>query len=255
MPLTRPRPLTVRSLLVWGLLAGLVGGILAFAFATAFGEPPVEQAIALEEPTPHTHGEPNSNGQTHSHGEEPVSRPFQATAGLAIGTIAFGLALGGLFAITYAFTHGRLGTLTPRATALSLAALGFLTVTLVPFLTYPPNPPAVGQGSTIEERTTLYFTMIAISTIAAILATTFAAKRNSWPTTLLAATTYAALITTIAKLLPTYNEIPPTFPADLLWDFRIASLGTSTVLWSAIAVTFATLLHRATATATATHTP
>ena len=41
--------MTMRSLLVWGLLAGLLGGVLAFGFASVLGEPPVEASIAVEE--------------------------------------------------------------------------------------------------------------------------------------------------------------------------------------------------------------
>ena len=39
----------IRSLLIRGMLAGALAGVLAFAFATTLGEPAIDQAIALEE--------------------------------------------------------------------------------------------------------------------------------------------------------------------------------------------------------------
>jgi predicted cobalt transporter CbtA len=254
--------LTVRSLLVWGLLAGLVGGLLAFGFASAFGEPAVERAIALEESAGgHSHGADEGDGAGgHSHGddggeaaaeEEPVTRAFQATGGLGIGAVAYGLGLGGLFAIAFAFAYGRIGRLSPRATALALAGIGYTAVVVVPFLTYPANPPAVGQESTIGERTALYFAVIGLSLVAAVLAVAVANRLTptlgGWPAGVLAALGYAVLVTVVAKLLPTFHEVPEGFPGDLLWEFRIASLGTSAVLWAGIAVVFGVLLHRSTA--------
>ncbi|GAA4292983.1 CbtA family protein [Actinokineospora soli] len=251
MPLTETPALTVRSLLVWGLLAGLVGGLLAFGFATAFGEPAVERAIALEESAPaHPHGE-QEPAHSHADEEEPVTRAFQATAGLGIGAVAYGLGLGGLFGIAFAFAYGRLGGLTPRATALALAAAGYVAVVLVPFLAYPANPPAVGQASTIEERTALYFAVLGISVVAAVLAAALAGRLTprlgGWTAGLVAVLGYVVVVTAVAKLLPTFQEVPEGFPGDLLWEFRIASLGTSAVLWAGIGVVFAVLLHRGTA--------
>lgn len=261
MPLTEERApaLTVRSLLVWGLLAGLVGGLLAFGFASAFGEPAVERAIALEEAAGgHSHGADAGGDEAggHSHGDEaaedgPVTRAFQATGGLGIGAVAYGLGLGGLFGIAFAFAYGRLGRLTPRATALALAAVGFVAVVLVPFLTYPPNPPAVGLESTIQERTALFFAVIGISVVLAVLAAALsgrlAPRLGGWTAGVLAVLGYVVVMTAVAKLLPGFREVPDGFPGDLLWEFRVASLGTSAVLWAGIGVVFAVLLHRGTA--------
>ena len=52
-----------------------------------------------------------------------------------------------------------------------LAAIGFVSVSLLPFVAYPPNPPAIGDPETIGTRTALYFIMLAISIIAAVTAT------------------------------------------------------------------------------------
>ncbi|GLW94346.1 CbtA family protein [Actinokineospora globicatena] len=248
--------LSVRSLLVWGLLAGLVGGLLAFGFASAFGEPSVDRAIAIEEAGSggHSHGEEHATGDAHDHGapaeeeEEVVSRAFQSTGGLGIGAVAYGLGLGGLFSLAFAFAYGRVGSLSPRATSLAVAGLGYLAVVLVPFLTYPANPPAVGNPDTIGDRTGLFFGMVAISLAllvsAVATARALAPRIGGWWSTVVGGVGYAVVVTVIAKLLPTFQEVPDGFPGSLLWEFRIASLGTSAVLWLGIGITFAALLHR-----------
>ena len=239
----------MRSLLVWGLLAGLLGGVLAFGFASVFGEPSVEAAIAIEEQGGgHDHGtaadEPAASEQ-----EAPVSRGVQRTLGLAIATCAFGAALGGLVALAFAFAYGRLGRLTPRATAFTVTAVGFAAVVLVPYVTYPPNPPAVGHAETIGDRTAAYFGMMALSVTLAIVAV-YVARAGSLAA-VGAGVGYVVAVWGVAALLPTFDEVPADFPAQTLWDFRLASLGTQVVLWATIGVAFAALLQRSTNRATA----
>jgi predicted cobalt transporter CbtA len=231
--------MSMRSLLVLGMLAGLLGGVLAFGFASVFGEPPVEVAISLED---------QAGG--HDHGTaagEPVTRDVQRTLGLAIATCAFGTALGGLFALAFAFAHGRIGPLAPRATALVVAAVGFVAVCLVPYLVYPPNPPAVGRAETIGDRTATYFAMVGLSVVLAVLAA-YAYRRLAragWLAAVGAGVGYVVAVAVVAVLLPHFHEVPDGFPAQPLWEFRVASLGTQAVLWATIGVAFAALLDRA----------
>ena len=72
-------------------------------------------------------------------------RDTQAGLGLLTGVAVFGTALGGLFSLVFAFAYGRLGALRARGTSALLALFGFVSVAIVPFLKYPPNPPAVGN--------------------------------------------------------------------------------------------------------------
>src|SRR5207302_9169818 len=52
--------------------------------------------------------------------------------------------------------------------SLLLAAMGFVTVSLVPFLKYPANPPSVGSPDTLGRRTALYLLVLAWSVVTAI---------------------------------------------------------------------------------------
>jgi hypothetical protein len=219
----------IRSLLARGLVAGLVAGVLAGAFAFAFGEPAIDAAIAIEE-----RGAANDPAAA-AEPPPPVGRDGQK-AGLVFATSLYGLALGGLFALAFAAVRGRAGALGDPATALRLAAAGFVAVTLVPFLKYPANPPAVGDPETIGPRTLLYLVMVAISLLAMVAA--WRVSRRSGTPLAAAVALYLVTVGIAYAVLPGFDEVPPGFPASLLWDFRVASLGTQLVLWSALGVAF-----------------
>ncbi len=158
------------------MVAGLLAGVAAFGVAYVVGEPSVNAAIALEQHAAHEHdsaaAHTHDSARRHAAGgeSEPFSRTLQSTAGLLTATLVAGGALGGLAGVLTALALGRFGGLGVRGTALAVSGLGFLSLYAVPFLVYPPNPPAVGQSDTIGLRTALYFTMLAISVVAGVAA-------------------------------------------------------------------------------------
>ncbi|GII00056.1 CbtA family protein [Planobispora takensis] len=246
----------ITKLFVRGMLAGLLAGLLAAVFAYAVGEPDIERAIALEEAAAsspaqaaahsgegadgHSHDEAAAGG--HSHGEDAlVSRDGQRF-GLFLALALYGLAVGGLFALAYAAVRGRAGPRSEPALAVTLAAAAFVAVVLVPFLKYPANPPAVGDPETINERTVLYLVAVAVGILSvAAGAATHRYAAGAEPRLRWLAAGACTLLPVIAAwiLLPEIGEVPPGFPADLLWDFRIASLGTQAVFWLAVGTLFA----------------
>lgn len=241
----------MRTLLVRGLIAGLLAGIAAFIFAFFVGEPHVDAAIALEEAAAAAASEAG-----HEHAEEPlVSRAVQKTIGLAVAETAVAVAIGGLFAIAFAFIYGRFGRFSARAYAALLAAGGFVAVSFVPFLKYPANPPAVGNPGTIVSRTELYFAVLAISLLAACAALyaarVLADRFGGWSAGLVALGGYIVVMTACGVLLPGVNEVAANFPATVLWAFRVSSLGNLAVLWAVLGVAFGVLAHRAVAASAA----
>jgi predicted cobalt transporter CbtA len=193
-------------LLVRGMLCGVLAGLLAFGFAWLFGEPQVDLAIAFEahmQQLAHDPPEP-----------ELVSRAVQSTLGLFTATMVYSTALGGVFALAFAYAYGRMGRLSARATALVLALAGLVVLIITPQLKYPANPPSIGNPETIGARTALYFEMIALSVAAAMLG------------------------------LPPVNEVPAAFSATTLWKFRLASMGINTVVWVTIGLAFGALTQR-----------
>ena len=230
----------VGALLIRGMLAGVLAGLLASGFAWIFGESQVDVAIGFEQ---HMHAAAGEAPQP-----EMVSRAVQSTAGLLTGILVYGCALGGIFSLVFAYAHGRIGSLRPRATAATLAAAGFLTLILVPQIKYPANPPPIGEPETIAARTALYFTMIALSVIAAVAATSSARqlirRLGGWNSTIAGGAAYLAVVTVSMFILPPANEVPAGFSATTLWNFRMASLGTEAVLWIALGLVFGLLAER-----------
>jgi len=246
----------VRTLLIRGMLAGALAGLVGFVFAHTFGEPPVDAAIAFESYVEYDlhHEEPE---------EEIVSRPLQSTAGLTTGVLIYGTALGGFFGLVFAIAYGRLGGLGARGTAAVLGLLGFVAIYLVPFLKYPPNPPSVGDGDTIQFRTLLYLTLLVASIAAMVLAVRLqrrlALRYDALNATLIASAVYVVVMGICCALLPGYNEVPQqalpsvidavtdldvTFPPTVLWAFRVASLGLQVVMWLTLSLVFGALARR-----------
>jgi predicted cobalt transporter CbtA len=268
----------VRTFLVRGMLVGIVAGLLSFAFLKVYGEPQVERAIAFETQqdeakeaarkaeshhdhasAAHDHGlaAHDHGAEAHVHAadhDEPelVSRPVQAGLGLFVAVLVYNAAFGGLFGLAFAFAYGRTASaLTPQALAAVLAVTGFVAIYLVPNLKYPANPPAVGEPNTIGVRTALYFVMIAISLAAMIVS--LAVKRRlvprfgEWSANLLVAACYVVLVAIAGFFLPSVNEVPEQFPAVVLWNFRIASIGAQLIMWATLGLLFGALSQRAAA--------
>lgn len=230
----------VRPLLIRGMLVGVVAGLLAFAFAYVFGEPQVQHAIDFE-------------GQLARLAHEPpetaiVSRGVQRTIGLLTGTTLAGVALGGAFSLVFAWAYGRIGAIGARATAALLALAAYLTITLVPFTKYPANPPTIGNPDTIGRRTILFVAMIALTILTFVAAARvrrqLLARLGAWNATLLAAASFVALIAIVQLILPGVHETPKGFPADVLWRFRLASLGINATLWTTIGLGFGAAAQR-----------
>jgi hypothetical protein len=223
-----------RSLLVRGMLVGLAAGVLAFAFAFVFGEPQVQRAIDFEE--------------TLQHDPEIVSRGVQRTLGLLTGTVVMGVALGGLFSLVFAYAYGRLSSLNARATSALLALAAFLTIHAIPFTKYPANPPTVGNPDTIDKRTLLFLAMIAITVLAAIaggrIRRDLLPRAGAWNAALLAFAAFIAIVVVAQLVLPAVHETPPGFPADVLYRFRLASLGVGLTLWTTIGLGFGVAAER-----------
>src|SRR5436190_9438304 len=152
------------------MLAGVLGGLVAFGIAKTVGEPQVDKAIAFEEYVGARADARAGAHAGHQHDGELVSRSQQDVAGLGAGTLIYGAALGGIFGLVFAIAYGRLGTFTARGTAAVLGLLGFVAIYLVPSLKYPATPPAIGDPDTIGRRTNLYLAMILISVVAVVLA-------------------------------------------------------------------------------------
>ncbi len=230
--------------LLWrGMLAGVLAALLATLFARVYAEPQVDRAIAFE-----AAHEAHAMGHADDEADAPVSRATQKSIGLATAVVLYGAAVGGLFSLIFAYCHGRVGRAGPRTLAMLIAAFGFLIVVVVPGLKYPPNPPAVGQAGTIQIRTGAYFAMIAISIAALFLAARVRAMTihavGAFDALVAGAAAYVVVIAVAQIGLPTIDEVPADFPATVLWNFRVASIGMQLILWATLGLAFGWMAER-----------
>lgn len=236
--------MTPRTFLINGLLAGLLAGFAAFLVAHQIGEPSVNAAIAVEEAQAATTGHPQ---HAHDEGGTVVSRENQSTWGLGTGTLVVGTGLGGLVALAAAGAVGRFGRMRPSQSTALVAALGFVAVALVPFLKYPASPPAVGNPDTIGHRTDLYFSFLAVSLVAALVASVAAARLlpglGAYRTLIACGGGYLVVVVLAAILMPAVDEVG-TFPASTLWEFRRASITTLATLWGVLGLALVGLVGR-----------
>jgi predicted cobalt transporter CbtA len=237
----------VRTLLVRGMLVGIVAGLLSFVFLRVYGEPQVDTAIAFEShmATAHSHDHAHAAAEAAPAEEGPalVSRQVQAGLGLFVGVMVYAVAFGGLFGLAFAFVYGRVpGAATPQGVSLLLAAAGFVAIHVVPSLKYPANPPAVGAADTIGTRTALYVVMIAVSIAAMIgalmLKRLLVRRLGDWNSTLAVVAYYVAIVAIAGLLLPAVDEVPEHFPAVVLWKFRVASIGAQLIMWATLGLLF-----------------
>ncbi len=238
------------KLLVRGMLFGLVAGLLSFGFLKLAGEPSVDRSIAFESAMEQTKADEAKAKGLPVPAETPelVSRSVQAGIGLLSAVAVYSTTFGGIFALVFALAYRRIGDFGARATSALLAAAGFVSVYLAPMLKYPANPPSVGLAETIDMRTSLYFAMILISLAAMVAAGMLRLRLNqrfrTWDAALIAAGVYVVIVSAVAFALPGVNEVPEGFPATVLWQFRIASLGGQAIMWGALGLLFGAAAER-----------
>lgn len=240
-----------------GLLAGALAGALAFVFARIFVEPVIERAIGFEDGVAQAH-EATHGG--HEHGVELFTRGVQANIGMGFGVLAFGLAMGALFAVVFTVAYGRVGNVSARLLSVLVAGGMLLSLYVVPALKYPANPPATSLEETIRQRTLLYLLVVVLSAallVAAVyLGRRLVARFGAWNATLVAGAGYVVAVAVVMLVLPSIDETPGPlrdaggtivfegFPAADLYEFRLYSLGTQVVMWATIGLVFAALSSR-----------
>lgn len=265
-----------RRFIVRGLLVGAIGGILAFVFARIFAEPQIQAAIDYESGRDAAQAALDKAAGLSAEAAAPdlFGRTVQANVGIGVGMILFGAAMGALYAVAYVLACGRTGNLRPRSLALLVAAGGFLGFYLIPFIKYPANPPSVGHPGTIRDRSGLYLIMV-VASIALLLLAVWLGQRlkprfGNWNATLLAGLACAVALGIVMLILPdighlhanveeygrhsTETPLPlrnaqgqivyPGFPADLLFRFRLYSVGAQAIMWTAMGLCFAPLAER-----------
>lgn len=232
------------QLLRTGAISGAAAGLAAALVMWLHTEPVIRRALAIEDARAHS-------GGTHHHEEELVSRTAQVFFGACTAAIA-GLLFGLVFAVVFARTRHRLPGLTDQIRAMWLGVLGFAAFTLMPALAIPSNPPAVGDPATVTQRTVIYVLTVlvglliigAVSSIDHVLSS----RHVTPPVRLVCDLVGATVLVVVALwLLPASpDRIPADVPAEVIWDFRVASLAQLSTMWFVLASLFGLLVSRRT---------
>jgi predicted cobalt transporter CbtA len=234
------RPLAV---IIGAVVAGILAGFVASVLLTFTAEPVIDQAIALEDShhtAGHEHHEPGAPGEP-----EIVSRHDQKGVGRFAAYSLGGGAYGVLFGIVFLALRRRDGRTNPTvAFRRSLLAGAFMAgaFTVMPFIKYPPNPPAVGDPATIDERQWKYLALIFLSVVVFALAArlSFHLRERGWTDDERLIAVGVALVVPlglVVALLPPFHD-PIEVPANLVWRFRIASIGGNLLLWAVLTTVF-----------------
>jgi predicted cobalt transporter CbtA len=227
------------------ILLGIVAGLIAAVFMTVVGEPWVDDAIAIEEASSFEDGAEHG-AAGHEHEPEIVSRSDQKGIGLFLAYAITGGAFGLFFAV--AFLGQRRGQPSVLRRALIAGSVLAGSITVAPWLKYPPNPPAVGDPDTLSQRQWQYLALIATTAAVGFLATRLGGHlgRLGWPEPQRVAAVAGFVVVLVGAAL-TLMPPPPDpvqVPANLVWHFRLASLGGNLLLWSVLTLGFAALTLR-----------
>ena len=230
LPATRGRQrLSPAEWLRIGLLAGLVAALVVIVFDLVIAERVVDRAVA---------------GEGHHHGPLAMPEPF-SRSGQRGGLVAGELILGAGVAFLLAGAATFLG---PRARSaqrlwILMTAAGIWGVVVLPAVVYPPLPPGVSSKLPIGERQLLYLAVVAVGVGG------FAAAVHIWSSALrfrrlLAAAAALVPAGLAIALLPDTGAETARLRPGLLTDFRLASIGSQLVFWTAMAGAGVLLLRR-----------
>lgn len=217
------------------MIVGMVCGLIVSGFHNIFTVPVIEDAIAIEETLAPPAG--------HEHAEEPLVSLGVQRIGMAVGLAIFGMVQAIIFYGIWKL-FSRLSPQTKHSTLMLLiAAVGFLSIALIPFLKYPLNPPGSGEEDTLLFRQgfqTLSFILSAGGTVALVGGILWSNNKsarlvNKNRNLALMFAGYLALLLVIFFALP-QNPDENNLPSDFLMRFRLLTIVGHLILWSLLGI-------------------
>ena len=236
-------PPSYGSIVRRALAAGAVVGVLVAAYLYAVVEPTITVAVELEEA-----GAGVAGGAAAVGDEAPFTRGEQVGGGMAAAFLT-AMVVAAVFGTVYATLRHRVPARSDLSRTLWLAAVGFGTVALVPALKYPASPPGVGDPETVGVRTVLYLSCLAASVVIAValsrLSGALRARLGDHTRIVVVATLGVVAYGLLLVALPAGPRSgEPAVPPELLWAFRVRSLGGLALLWLGLGLGLGWLLDR-----------
>lgn len=216
-----------------------MAGVVAAGFHWWLTEPVIEHAIQLEART----RESGTSATTAPAVERPTQRRGLVAGFLGLGVV-WGLLVGLLTPRLLAWLPERW----PAAVrALAVALLVGWSVSVLPSLRYPANPPGAGEAGSIGQRQQRYFGMGALSLAGMVGAVGLysalskrlvpAPLRARAAPPLVAVGLYMLYAAALFRLMPVGPE-STALPAELMQTFRRLSLGGLVLFWAILGGAF-----------------
>jgi predicted cobalt transporter CbtA len=232
-----------------GLAAGLLAGVFAGLFAFFVGEIPMREAIRLEEAHESAPADDPEVSGRDDDADFAVSRTTQQAL-LPVATAVVGAAFGGLFGVLFSLVRGFIRDRDDWRASLKLGAVAWVVMAVMPLLVAPPNPPGVGDPNAVGTRSGWYLATIGLSMVlaAALWALAHrlrATKLRDAPRQVVIGALAVVVFGGLVLIVPGGAEAEGlAFPGELLWQFRLASFTTQTLLWATIVAAFGLLWER-----------
>ncbi|HTH23058.1 MAG TPA: CbtA family protein [Nitrososphaeraceae archaeon] len=224
------------SLLAVTIFSGAIAGTILAIINLGLVEPYIDSAISLETQRK------ISSGENVDMAELVHYRIWQKGGAIAAGAV-YGISLGALFGIVFAYGRKALPGKNNRQKALFLAGILWIVLYLMVAIKYPANPPAVGDPETIYYRQSLYVTYLAISGFTAL------ALALAWNRVQLEYKKILFPLIYAAVMIVAYIVLPPNpdkigISMDLIHTFRIVTALTIGIFWAILAIVFGSLWDR-----------
>jgi hypothetical protein len=225
--------MTYGALLKRYMLAGLIAGVLGALWLRILGEPVIQAGLAFEDATALPAEGPAD--------PELFTRSQQEIGGM-VAMLFVSLVMAFLFANAYAFLRHRIaGGLGDVKASTTLAGLAFLLTALVPWIRYPFLPPGMGNGDTVLLRSFWELFLIVAGIVAFVVIELLVGRLKGrvsddvrW---VLAIVTPVVVIGLIMFVFPSVSDpYPPGIPAQMIWSFRVRSLGGYALFWAVVGI-------------------
>ena len=224
------------SLLAVTIFSGAIAGTILAIINLGLVEPYIDSAISLETQRK------ISSGENVDMAELVHYRIWQKGGAIAAGAV-YGISLGALFGIVFAYGRKALPGKNNRQKALFLAGILWIVLYLMVAIKYPANPPAVGDPETIYYRQSLYVAYLVISGFTAL------ALALAWNRVQLEYKKILFPLIYAAVMIVAYIVLPPNpdkigISMDLIHTFRIVTALTIGIFWGILAIVFGSLWDR-----------
>ena len=212
-----------------GALAGTILGIINLGLV----EPYIDQAIGIEIQ------KSVSTGENVDLSEIAHYRIWQKS-GEVVAAAVYGISLGALFGIIFAYSKNALPGSNNKKKALFLAGILWFVLYLVVAIKYPANPPAVGNPETIYYREALYVAFIAISGFTALVLALLWKRVKINSKKIVFPLVYAGIMTAAYLAMPA-NPDPINISMELVQNFRVWTAVTIGIFWGLLGIIFGSL--------------